>query len=148
VWWKRRGEVRYGLPVAFALAVLILGMTSRVNIGVRHILPVYLGFSIMAAAGVLQLAEWPRTRKWGGIAALLLLAWMAVSGAMSHPDYLAYFNELAGGEPERIIVDSDLDWGQENVRLARRLRELGATEVSFGVANHLSDYLMTWPGFP
>ena len=35
-----------------------------------------------------------------------------------HPDYIVYFNELAGGRPERIRVDSDLDWGQSLNELA------------------------------
>jgi hypothetical protein len=54
-----------------------------------------------------------------------------VSSALSHPDYIAYFNELAGDRPEKIIVDSDLDWGQDMKRLSARLREVGATEVAF-----------------
>jgi hypothetical protein len=50
---------------------------------------------------------------------------------LSHPDYLAYFNELGGSEPENILVDSDLDWGQDLKRLAKRLHEVGATSVAF-----------------
>jgi hypothetical protein len=49
----------------------------------------------------------------------------------SHPDYLAYFNELGGSQPEKILVDSDLDWGQDLKRLARRLHDAGAQEVAF-----------------
>ena len=45
-------------------------------------------------------------------------------------------------------MDSDLEWGQSTVRLARRLRELGATYVNFGVANGRSDYMRVWPGLP
>ena len=152
VWWRKRAELVYGLPIVFALGILIPGMTSNVNIGVRHILPVYIGFAIIAALGLLELVSWERSRKWAGPAAALLLVWMAVSSVMSHPDYLAYFNEpalaLTGGQPEKILVDSDLEWGQNTVRLARRLRELGATQVSYGVDNHQSDYLVQWPGLP
>jgi hypothetical protein len=50
---------------------------------------------------------------------------------LAHPDYLAYFNEIAGSEPENILVDSDLDWGQDQKRLAARLHELGVTEVAY-----------------
>src|SRR5206468_6551236 len=53
------------------------------------------------------------------------------SSALSHPDYLPYFNELAGSEPEKIVVDSDLDWGQDAKRLANRLREVGAQEATW-----------------
>jgi hypothetical protein len=134
--------------LAFSLGILLPAMAGHVNIGVRHILPVYIGFSIVAAVAVVQLARWERTRKWAGIVVGLLLLWMAVSGAISHPDYLAYFNELVGSEPEKVLVDSDLDWGQNTIRLARRLKELGATEVSFGVNNGRSEYLQIWPGLP
>jgi hypothetical protein len=60
-----------------------------------------------------------------------LLLWFAGSSLLSHPDYLAYFNELAGSEPEKILVDSDLDWGQDLKRLSKRLHEVGATSVAF-----------------
>jgi len=59
---------------------------------------------------------------------------------LAHPDYIAYFNELAGRHPERIVVDSDLDWGQDLPRLRdavvdRRIDRLwiayfGSTDLS------------------
>jgi AbrB family looped-hinge helix DNA binding protein len=52
----------------------------------------------------------------------ILLVWTAISSAAAHPDYLAYFNELGGTHPERILVDSDLDWGQDMARLATELQ--------------------------
>src|SRR5262249_25122127 len=104
--WTKRTRLEYLLPVAFAAGILIPGMTSHVNIGVRPILPVYLGLSITAATGLLWLIQ--RSKP----AALLLVAWIVVSGAIAHPDYLAYFNELGMSDPEKILVDSDLDWGQ------------------------------------
>jgi hypothetical protein len=78
----------------------------------------------------------------------VLVIWVAVSGALQHPDYLSYFNELAGSTPERIVVDSDLDWGQNIVRLQHRLRELGASQVAFSDVNLHSNHLMMWPGLP
>jgi hypothetical protein len=35
----------------------------------------------------------------------------------SYPDQLSYFNALAGDHPEHILVDSNLDWGQDLYRL-------------------------------
>ena len=61
----------------------------------------------------------------------VLLAWAAVTSLVSHPDYLAYFNALAGSKPENFLVDSDLDWSQDVKRLALRLKEVGAREVYF-----------------
>jgi hypothetical protein len=56
---------------------------------------------------------------------------MIATSALSHPDYLPYFNALAGSEPEKVLVDSDLDWGQDMKRLARRLHEVEAPKVHF-----------------
>jgi len=119
----------YRLPLAFSLGILLPAMTSRVDIGVRLILPVYIGFSILAAVGLDRLAHAQR-RGLGQAAAVVLLLWMAISGAVHHPDYLSYFNEFAGREPAKILVDSDLDWGQDTKRLGRRLQQLGVQEVS------------------
>src|SRR5262249_9426552 len=69
--------------------------------------------------------------KWSGAVLALLLGWFGVSSAISHPDYIPYFNELAGSHPENIEVDSDLDWGQDLKRLSARLREVGAKEVTY-----------------
>jgi len=41
------------------------------------------------------------------------------------PDYLAYFNAAAGPHPERVLVDSNLDWGQDLYRLADTVRARG-----------------------
>ena len=141
----RAGHARPLLPWAFAMGILAPAMTSPVNYGVRHVLPVYMGFSIVAALAVVRLAQ---TGKWARVAAGALILWMAVSGAIRHPDYLAYFNELAGSEPEKVLVDSDLDWGQDTILLARRLRELGAGQVSYIQMNLDSARLQVWPGMP
>jgi hypothetical protein len=55
-------------------------------------------------------------------------------------------NELAGSDREKILIDSDLDWGQDMKRLARRLREVGAREVAFNP--FIIDYLEAKQGFP
>ena len=67
----------------------------------------------------------------GPAAAVGLIAWLCLESALAHPDYLPYFNQLAGSHPEQVLVDSDLDWGQDMKRLARRLREAGAPYVTF-----------------
>ena len=56
---------------------------------------------------------------------------MLVTTSVAHPDYLAYFNELAGDKPEAILIDSDLDWGQDMKRLALRLRDLHIEEIHY-----------------
>jgi hypothetical protein len=128
--WKNRAKAAYLAPAAFSLGILLTAMTSKVNIGVRHILPVYIGFAIVAAMALAHLLRKAKGIPW---AAAVLVAWMAASGAIRHPDYLAYFNELVLSHPEDVLVDSDLDWAQDVIHLSRRLRELGVAKVAFNI---------------
>ena len=65
---------------------------------------------------------------------LVLLAWQLISSVRAHPDYLAYFNEFAGPHPERILLDSDLDWGQDLLRLSTALQQRHVDQVSIAYA--------------
>jgi hypothetical protein len=128
----RRSSTDLGNPYilaapVFAAAILLFCMSANVNLGVRHILVVYPLLSLVAAYAVVEC--W-RRRGAARYAAAALVVWQLVAGFLAHPDYLAYFNELAGSRPERILVESDLDWGQDLHRAALRLRQLGARSVA------------------
>jgi len=101
---------------------------------------------MVAGAGGLRLLELARTARWAGWTLGGLVVWLMATSALSHPDYLPYFNALAGDEPEKVVVDSDLDWGQDMKRLSNRLREAGATQVTFNP--FISAYLEAVHGFP
>ena len=143
---SRRALAAYWLPLAFSLGILFFSLTSHINIGVRHILPVYLGFSITAAIGAVWLYRQSSTARWAPWILGALLVWHAATSLLSHPDYIPYTNLLAGDYPERILVDSDLDWGQDMIRLGKRLRELGARQVAFNPL--VMSYLEEAHGFP
>lgn len=132
--------------MAFSLGILFVSFASHINIGVRHILPVYLGFSITAAVGAVWLYQRSSTARWTLWILGALLVWHGATSLISHPDYIPYTNLLAGNYPERILVDSDLDWGQDTIRLGKRLRELGARQVAFNPL--IMGYLEEYHGFP
>ena len=92
------------------IAMLIVAMMSGINIGVRHILPMYPFLAMCAAYAATRMSKW---------IAVPLLIWYFVATSLAHPDYLAYFNEAAGRHPENIALDSNLDWGQDVLRLAQ-----------------------------
>ena len=117
-------------PVIASLAVFLTCLQSRINIGVRHILPIYPLLAIAAAVAVCRLWQIERGRYLARVAVVVLLAWQLVASVRSHPDYLAYFNEFAGSHPERILIASDLDWGQDLLRLSRTLHERHIEQVS------------------
>jgi hypothetical protein len=121
--WERR--TRNGLlPVAFCLGILLVAMMSSINIGVRHVLPIYVGVSVIGGLGLLPLA------RTSVLLSAVLGVWMAISGALVHPGYLSYFNEVAGAHPEDFIDDSDTEWEQSWVGVGRALRAQGAREVT------------------
>lgn len=87
-------------------------LTSNLNIGHRHLLPIYPAVFILAGAA----GSWFATRtRWMGVVLAALLVWHAGESLSVRPDYLTYFNEFAGGPSQgyRHMVDSSLDWGQD-----------------------------------
>lgn len=123
-----RERHRPGIAVLLCAAVVMLvSMTSGINIGVRHVLPLYAPLSIVAAYAVAQI--WRRaTDAFGRTALAALVVWLFGGVAAAHPDYLAWFNEAAQPNPAAIAVDSNLDWGQDILRLERTLRQMHITE--------------------
>ncbi len=125
------------LTIVFAAAILLVCMSSRINLGVRHILPIYLLLAVLGGDTVAGLFDLARGKSPAVLALpVLLIAWAVTDAWLAHPDYLAWFNQLAGSHPEKVLVESDLDWGQDLYRLGPRLKELHADHVSmlyFGV---------------
>ncbi len=119
---RPRGDWRPLAPPIAAIILLLVCMPSKFNLGLRYILPVYPLLAIVGGLGALRLWNLDRSRFAARAAVTLLLGWQLVSSVRSHPDYLAYFNEVAGRQPERILIDTDLDWGQDLLRLVDTLR--------------------------
>ena len=107
------------------LAYGAVSLASNLNVGHRHILPIYPALFILAGAA----ASWfgARHRQAGSALAICLL-WFAAESLTIRPHYLAYFNQLAGGPSHayRHLVDSSLDWGQDLPGLRRWLDRNGA----------------------
>jgi len=147
---RQRARLECLFPLAFSFGILGLAMFGQIDIGIRHVEPVYLGFSIIASLGLIELLQWARTGIASALTAGVLVVWMVISVAVHHPDYLAYFNGFAGRTPENILVDSNYDWGQDLKLLAKRLHELGVNQISLASLDGVerSDYLQAWYGLP
>jgi 4-amino-4-deoxy-L-arabinose transferase-like glycosyltransferase len=110
---RNRPEAIYvALPMLVIMAPAILG---PLNIGIRHILPVY-PLLFLLAGSVAQMAM-PR----GKAILAVLVAWLAISTANTFPSYLSYFNEIAGGNAggDEWLSDSNIGWGEDFLRLAQ-----------------------------
>lgn len=101
-------------------------ISSRFNIGHRHLLPLYPLLFVVAGAA----AAWTQARA-GRIAIGVLLGWLLGANLWIHPHYLSYFNELIGGpgRGHRYLADSNIDWGQDLLRLADYARAHPAEEI-------------------
>jgi hypothetical protein len=121
-------EKRHRVLLVMAVLMLAMAVTSRINLGVRHILPIYLPLSIVAAVGIVRL--WQTRAK---LIAPALALWLAVNSIGAHPDYLPWMNALAGEHPERVVLDSNFDWGQDVVRLRDACRELRIDRIGVGL---------------
>src|SRR5258708_21450557 len=105
-------------------------MSSRINIGVRHVLPLYAGLAVIAGVGAATLLR-DSVGRWASLRPALLFAlfgWQVVSGALAHPDYLSYTNEITRGRPENFVAASGLNWGQAKHRVGDLLRKAAASE--------------------
>jgi len=96
----------------FLVIYWVVAIQTDLNIGQRHILPVYpITFILAGAAGGLLSSRSRIIRP----ALAIVFAFFAVESVLIWPNYLAYFNQLVGGPKHayRHLVDSSLDWGQD-----------------------------------
>jgi hypothetical protein len=125
--WRQR-DTWLLAPLLLMLTLLAFACTfSRINIGIRHILILY-PFMALGAAYLVQRAWQWRERRGAaaavaGAALLVVLLWQLSVLWRAFPDYLPYFNETVA-DPRRVLVDSDLDWGQDLYRLELRATQL------------------------
>ena len=105
--WREFAFIALPAAIYFVIAV-----ASSMNIGVRHILPIYPLLMLLAGWGAWLLIQ--RQRRWLYVVGILLL-WNVVSSLRTYPVYLAYSNELWGGPSQtyRHLSDSNADWGQQ-----------------------------------
>jgi len=111
-------------------AVVVFLFTSRqdVNIGLRHILPIYPFLLVLIARVVHYESQHKKLARW--ILGLLCI-WAVWETALVYPHYLAYFNGLVGGPSggRHMLVDSNLDWGQDLKGLKGYMERHGIQKV-------------------
>jgi 4-amino-4-deoxy-L-arabinose transferase-like glycosyltransferase len=107
---KHRRELWFmTIPPAIYFAVAI---SSGMNIGVRHILPIYPFLVVLAGWAAAQFIR--HRRRWAWMVAVIM-AFGVVSSLRAFPTYIAYSNELWGGPANtyKYLSDSNVDWGQQ-----------------------------------
>jgi hypothetical protein len=138
-----RGRAGPGWPYVWLPFAIFLGlvMTRPMNIGHRHVLPVYP--FLFVAGGIAAASLWAAAAPWRRAARAIVAAlgvWYAADAVAIHPHYLAFFNAFGGGPANgyNLLVDSSLDWGQDLPGLKRYMDQHGIPRVKlayFGTAD-------------
>jgi len=120
------------VPPAFYLMV---AMNSKINIGVRHILPLYVFLAVLIAGAAWSLMRHGlhmTSRRWQYVVATLVL-FHVFSSVRSYPNYMAYANELWGGPSQtyKYLTDSNVDWAQQLKSTKQYLDGRGIKECWF-----------------
>lgn len=149
--WQRPFRTKTLFLLTPPVLYFAVTLASDLNLGYRHLLPM-LPFLYIVLVGVVGdsaesiIAKTQRITFTNGSALtlildhlpltifLFLLAAQLLVALSIHPHYLSYFNRAVGG-PENgyhILLDSNIDWGQDLLRLQQWMRENGVTEVKLG----------------
>ena len=123
------------LPLAGFLAA---AMATNLNIGARHILPIYPFALLLAGHAISELCA--ERRKLFRIILGTVCLFAVIEFALVCPHYLAFFNQFAGGPQNghKYLIDSNLDWGQDLKGLKRWMDEHDVRHINlsyFGTAD-------------
>jgi hypothetical protein len=114
-------------PVAL---YLVVAMHSHLNIGIRHVLPVF-PFLLIAGGALLDQLLVAHGRRALHVAVVVAtLGWATVEAVHAFPDYIPYMNQLATGHPRWwYLSDSNVEFGDDLPALAEYLHRHGQHSV-------------------
>lgn len=130
-WFRRWREILFLLVPAGIY--LLVAMTSHLNIGARHILPVWVFLCVFAAGGAWAwVASRGWNKGWAYVVGILLVMHVA-SSARAYPNYMAYSNVLWGGPSQtyKYLTDSNTDWAQQLIAVKKYTDEHGIKDCWF-----------------
>jgi hypothetical protein len=115
-----------------AVVYVVACLISPIDFGIRILLPVY---PLLYVFFALNLPH-GRPARW---AVPFCVAALVAESAAIYPNYLAFFNVLAGGPSAgpRYLLDSNIDWGQDTKRLKAYMQAHAIPDVCtayFGLA--------------
>jgi dolichyl-phosphate-mannose-protein mannosyltransferase len=125
--WKR--ELVWLLPILAISVFSGIAIFSHINIGIRHIAPIFPFLFVLAAAFFDRLL---RTRYMGvvTIVAAVLFGWMIFDAFAGHRNYISFTSSLTLGRPNwQVLSDSNVEWGEEIGELAEYLKQQGDTRI-------------------
>lgn len=105
------------IMASFPAVYFVFAIFSHIDIGDRHVLPIYPFVLLFVAGGCWQLARRSRTAL---VLVVIALALNAADALRYAPDYLSYFTPFVPpSQTYKLLSDSNLDWGQGLLALRR-----------------------------
>ncbi len=145
-YWKETSNWELLAFLLIPIGIVATVLPSHINLGLRHVLLVYPILAMGASLGLIKLADHFRTRyQWAGFFPVVFVGWQLTITLIAFPFYLSYFNWFAGEEPGKILVDSDLDWGQGLFELVEFSKENKIDSLNIAVFTASSSCLYDFP---
>ena len=136
------------MPLAALFGVLLITMRVSYQVGTRHVLVALPLAAVITGVGIAALVErlyrpWQLAANqpaqnwrfaWSVSLVVLLLGWQVSESLKAQPDFLAYFNQLAGKDPSAVLVmGCDLDCGEDLYRLASELHQRHVDHLTLAI---------------
>lgn len=133
----------------FIIIYGIYSIQSNLNIGVRHIFPMFAPIYILAVQAFKKIEINVFYKK---LIIGIIVFWHVFEVFFSAPYFISYYNEFGGGlwEGHKYAVDSNYDWGQDLKRLAEWVKNTGTNSLAldyFGAGDvkyYLGDKFNFW----
>ena len=170
IFWIKNNFFEFA-AVFFIIFYWAYSMRSPLNIGLRHVLPTFPFIYILVAKGI---SNWLSSHKTAApeswlswlrdiyelyiktipryFFVFLMVFWLIADTIIAFPNFIPYYNELAGGTRSgyKIAVDSNYDWGQDLKRLKNFVEERKISKIAidyFGGGNpkyYLGERYLPW----
>ncbi len=128
--WRREYRRELVFLLVPPLLWLAVAMTSKLDLGIRHILPMFPFLIVLAAAVAWTLIR--KSRAWA-VVAVALIAFHVLSSLHTYPNYLPYSNEAFGGPSNtyKVLSDANVGWESGLRTLATYLNSHNITQCWF-----------------
>jgi hypothetical protein len=132
-WRRTRAEAFVVAALALPAAMFaFFCLRSHIDIGLRHLLPLYAFLHVLIAYGLVRAGA--VFGRWHIVAVALVATLVVFESLAIYPNYLAFFNFISGGPDAggHYLLDSNLDWGQDARNLGQYMADHQISYVCLG----------------
>jgi hypothetical protein len=105
---EKKGELLLLGLMAFFFLYMIVSMKSSLNIGIRHLLPIFPAAIIFSALALEKTSKY-----FKGLITYIVLVLYILPVLLTFPHYISYANKIVPQDQKyKYFGDSSLDWGQ------------------------------------